>query len=140
MVKIVLLPPKPNDPESNYTFQFPSLTDREAFKDALAGLLAAVKSEPEQASQATPTVNTTHLTPEEAKMRQKILETNSDLNKLFRDLVQGGIIKEEEFWENRKVGEAFIVIMDPYGNVHTNRKPFIQIATPTQRIASSITT
>ena len=37
-----------------------------------------------------------------------MLKENPDLYQLYKDLVKGGIITAEEFWENRKIVSYFL--------------------------------
>ena len=37
-----------------------------------------------------------------------MLKENPDLYQLYKDLVKGGIITAEEFWENRKIVSSFL--------------------------------
>jgi transcription initiation factor TFIIH subunit 1 len=66
-----------------YQFAFSSLERRDLFKDEISKLINSLRSGAFQS-------------------RQTILAKDTKLRKLHRDLVFGGHLTEEEFWDNRK--------------------------------------
>ncbi|KAK1401368.1 hypothetical protein POM88_000973 [Heracleum sosnowskyi] len=84
------------DMGENYIFEFDSFTDRDACRDFVA---MAIAPSSEQISTS------------EIDRMIKLLKVDSELNKLHKELVIGGVLTEAEFWAIRKkklLDEKFI--------------------------------
>eukprot|EP00842_Homolaphlyctis_polyrhiza_P004759 jgi/Hompol1/5284/HPOL_002645-RA len=88
----------PNGPDSvSFTFDGPNPeNDREQIKDAISKRLAAALSQQQQSQ------NTAALRVQDLEARSTLLSRNKELARLHKDLVMGGLIGEEDFWNTRK--------------------------------------
>ncbi|KAI5674639.1 hypothetical protein M9H77_15003 [Catharanthus roseus] len=91
------------DQGRNHFFEFENFPDRDACKEIVAIAIAnsgeAGKAVPEKP--AAPLQNE-QLSTAEMEWRIKLLQENSDLQKLHKDFVIQGILSEAEFWATRK--------------------------------------
>ena len=124
MLKVALYPETAGGPEAARTFSFegPNATgDRDQFKDAITNILQKIRAKTSQTQTASGSRESTPLasestapkktdsdtvkqalTSEDLKMRISLLK-NKELGLLHQQLVLGGHISEEEFWETRQV-------------------------------------
>jgi NADPH-dependent 7-cyano-7-deazaguanine reductase QueF len=79
---------KINLEQDSISFAFRSVPDREEVIGVIKGALAKPKPN--------------GLSLEEVQARQTLLEQNTELRKIHRELVMGNVITEEEFWSARK--------------------------------------
>ncbi|KAJ3086843.1 RNA polymerase II transcription factor B subunit 1 [Quaeritorhiza haematococci] len=99
-------------PETSYNFTFTSSSaaaEREKVKDRLAEVIGQQRGSTPVSRPSSPAVSTGGgssgrgvLSQQEIQARQTLLSKNKELAKLHRQLVIGGVITEEDFWENRK--------------------------------------
>nr|XP_027107205.1 general transcription and DNA repair factor IIH subunit TFB1-1-like [Coffea arabica] len=91
------------DQGGNYIFEFENFPDRNVCKDFVASAIAlsgeAGRTVPEKS--AVP-IQDEQLSAAEMERRIKLLQEDSDLQKLHKQFVIGGILSEAEFWATRK--------------------------------------
>ncbi|KAL4566938.1 hypothetical protein LXL04_031064 [Taraxacum kok-saghyz] len=76
--------------QGNYIFEFDNFSDREVCRDFVAKCITLYGSENEQLSSA------------EMDRRIKLLQEDSELQKLHKQFVMGSVLSETEFWATRK--------------------------------------
>lgn len=92
-----------HDQGVNYIFEFENFPDRDVCKDFVATAIAlSGESAKAIAEKPTVTLQDEQLSPAEMERRIKLLQEDSDLQKLHRQFVIGGILSEAEFWATRK--------------------------------------
>ncbi|KAL8505386.1 hypothetical protein ACS0TY_016572 [Phlomoides rotata] len=79
----------------SYIFQFDSFADRDVCREIVASAIAF------HAEDETP-INNEQLSRAETERRIKLLQENSELQTLHKQLVFGGILTDAEFWATRK--------------------------------------
>lgn len=86
--------------QGNYIFEFENFSDRELCRDFVA---KAITSSGEQLSseKAVP-LKDEQLSSAEMERRIKLLQEDSELQKLHKQFVIGGVLSETEFWATRK--------------------------------------
>ncbi|KAJ8322704.1 hypothetical protein BDV3_006971 [Batrachochytrium dendrobatidis] len=105
--------PVGDTPETNHNFSFPNPataeSDRDHIKDYLATRIAAVRQRSATPASAKPTslprtasATTSSLTLQDLQARQALLSKNKDLAKLHKEIVIGGLISEQDFWNTRQ--------------------------------------
>lgn len=91
------------DQGGNYIFEFENFPDRNVCKDFVASAIAlsgeSGRTVPEKS--AVP-IQDEQLSAAEMERRIKLLQEDSDLQKLHKQFVIGGILSEAEFWATRK--------------------------------------
>ncbi|KAK4789355.1 hypothetical protein SAY86_020674 [Trapa natans] len=109
-----------NDQGGSYIFEFESYPDMHICRDYV-GKIIAKSGEPAKAAPAKPDmiapdeqINTAEL-----EVRIKLLREDSELQKLHKQLVIGGILTEAEFWATRKR-----LLEREYGNKRKQRVGF----------------
>uniref|UniRef100_A0A0D9X6V7 BSD domain-containing protein n=1 Tax=Leersia perrieri TaxID=77586 RepID=A0A0D9X6V7_9ORYZ len=119
----------PNDPLSTmklngggYMFEFDNVTNRDLSRDSVARVLGKQQGMVPPKPNVLPenSVTTTgeeQLSPEEILRRVKLLQEDSELQKLHRKLVKGNILQEKEFWATRKN------ILDDEANKVSKQRP-----------------
>ncbi|OVA05707.1 BSD [Macleaya cordata] len=92
-----------------YIFEFDKFSERDICRDFVGkvlGKLQATQSSAQDANVAsekpTITVHDEQLSAEEMELRMKLLRDNSELQKLHKQFVIGGVLTEAEFWATRK--------------------------------------
>lgn len=92
-----------------YIFEFDSFTDRNACRDFVGKVLAQLQTisssiENEKSDSQTPAgaVHGVQLSTTEVKRRMNLLSDDSELKKLHKQFVIGGVLTESEFWATRK--------------------------------------
>uniref|UniRef100_A0A0D9WW92 BSD domain-containing protein n=1 Tax=Leersia perrieri TaxID=77586 RepID=A0A0D9WW92_9ORYZ len=98
---------KDSDKGGGYMFEFDNVTNRDLSRDFVARVLGKQQGMVPPKPNVLPenSVTTTgeeQLSPEEILRRVKLLQEDSELQKLHRKLVKGNILQEEEFWATRK--------------------------------------
>ncbi|GFP99115.1 probable RNA polymerase ii transcription factor b subunit 1-1 [Phtheirospermum japonicum] len=87
----------------NYIFEFDSFPDRDACREFVANAIAfhteAGKAKPEN---SVAPLNNEQLSLAQTERRIKLLQENSELQKLHKEFVFGGILTDAEFWATRK--------------------------------------
>ncbi|KAH0719683.1 hypothetical protein KY290_004599 [Solanum tuberosum] len=86
----------------NYLFEFDSFPDRDQCRDFVASAIAACGEIGKATSEKPAVPHDEQLSATEMGRRIKLLQENSELQKLHRQLVIGGILSEAEFWAARK--------------------------------------
>ncbi|CAN4097143.1 unnamed protein product [Withania somnifera] len=86
----------------NYLFEFDSFPDRDQCRDFVASAIAACEETGKATSEKPAVPLDEQLSATEMGRRIKLLQENSELQKLHRQLVIGGILSEAEFWAARK--------------------------------------
>ncbi|WMV48727.1 hypothetical protein MTR67_042112 [Solanum verrucosum] len=86
----------------NYLFEFDSFPDRDQCRDFVASAIAACGEIGKATSEKPAVPHDEQLNATEMGRRIKLLQENSELQKLHRQLVIGGILSEAEFWAARK--------------------------------------
>ncbi|KAK4363933.1 hypothetical protein RND71_015291 [Anisodus tanguticus] len=89
--------------QGGYIFEFDSFPDRDQCRDFVASAIAACMEVGKAASEKPVVPHDEQLSATEMGRRIKLLQENSELQKLHRQLVIGGILSEAEFWAARKV-------------------------------------
>ncbi|XAR56833.1 hypothetical protein NMG60_11037454 [Bertholletia excelsa] len=92
-----------HDQGGSYIFEFETFSDRDICKD-FVGRAISMAGEAGKTSSATPAVtpNNEQLSTAEMERRIKLLQEDSELQKLHKQFVIGGILTEAEFWATRK--------------------------------------
>ncbi|KAG8365185.1 hypothetical protein BUALT_Bualt18G0078100 [Buddleja alternifolia] len=87
----------------NYIFEFDSFADRDVCREFVAAAIA-FHSEAGKATteNSAALVNSEQLSRAETERRIKLLQENSELQRLHRQFVFGGILTDAEFWATRK--------------------------------------
>ncbi|KAI3923680.1 hypothetical protein MKW98_011310 [Papaver atlanticum] len=95
--------------DKNYTFEFDKFTERDICRDFVGKVLGKIQAKESSASDAkvdpeksATTLHDEQLRPEEMKLRMKLIAENSELQKLHKQFVIGGVLTEAEFWATRK--------------------------------------
>ncbi|XP_009602018.1 general transcription and DNA repair factor IIH subunit TFB1-1 isoform X1 [Nicotiana tomentosiformis] len=91
-----------HDQGRNYIFEFDSFPDRDKCREFVASAIAACGEVVKAASEKPAVPHDEQLSAAEMGRRIKLLQENSELQKLHRQLVIGGILSEAEFWAARK--------------------------------------
>ncbi|KAH0723737.1 hypothetical protein KY289_006781 [Solanum tuberosum] len=86
----------------NYLFEFDNFPDRDQCRDFVASAIAACGEIGKATSEKPAVPHDEQLSATEMGRRIKLLQENSELQKLHRQLVIGGILSEAEFWAARK--------------------------------------
>ncbi|KAL3537707.1 hypothetical protein ACH5RR_001073 [Cinchona calisaya] len=86
----------------NYIFEFENFPDRDICKDFVATAIAMSGEAGRTVSESAVTLQDEQLSAAEMERRIKLLQENSDLQKLHKQFVIGGILSEPEFWATRK--------------------------------------
>ncbi|KAL3355685.1 hypothetical protein AABB24_016722 [Solanum stoloniferum] len=86
----------------NYLFEFDSFPDRDQCRDFVASAIAACGEIGKATSEKPAVPHDEQLSATEMGRRIKLLQENSELQKLHRQLVIGGILSEAEFWAAKK--------------------------------------
>lgn len=81
----------------NYLFEFDSFPDRDQCRDFVASAIATCEESGKATSEKPEQLSAT-----EMERRIKLLQENSELQNLHRQLVIGDILSEAEFWAARK--------------------------------------
>ncbi|XP_019196979.1 PREDICTED: probable RNA polymerase II transcription factor B subunit 1-1 isoform X1 [Ipomoea nil] len=96
------------DQGKNYIFEFDSFSDRDACRDFVASVITSSGDSGKTAPAPAPTPESSavprdeQLSTAEMERRIKLLQENSELQKLHKQFVIGGILSEGEFWAARK--------------------------------------
>ncbi|KAF3616187.1 putative RNA polymerase II transcription factor B subunit 1-1 [Capsicum annuum] len=90
------------DQGGNYLFEFDSFPDRDQCRDFVASAIAACGEVGKATSEKPAVPHDEQLSATEMGRRIKLLQENSELQKLHRQLVIGGTLSEAEFWAARK--------------------------------------
>ncbi|KAK4344483.1 hypothetical protein RND71_034659 [Anisodus tanguticus] len=88
--------------QGGYIFEFDSFPDRDQCRDFVASAIAAYMEVGKAASEKPVVLHDEQLNATEMGRRIKLLQENSELQKLHMQLVIGGILSEAEFWAARK--------------------------------------
>ncbi|XP_009758565.1 general transcription and DNA repair factor IIH subunit TFB1-1 [Nicotiana tabacum] len=91
-----------HDQGRSYIFEFDSFPDRDKCREFVASAIAACGEVVKAASEKPAVPHDEQLSAAEMGRRIKLLQDNSELQKLHRQLVIGGILSEAEFWAARK--------------------------------------
>lgn len=87
----------------NYIFEFDSFLDRDVCREFVAVAIATSGDAGKAASdRSTVPLNNEQLSTTEMERRIKLLQVDSELQKLHKQFVIGGILTETEFWATRK--------------------------------------
>nr|XP_004248296.1 general transcription and DNA repair factor IIH subunit TFB1-1 isoform X2 [Solanum lycopersicum] len=86
----------------NYLFEFDSFPDRDQCRDFVASAIAACGEIGKATSEKPAVPHDEQLSATEMGRRIKLLQENSELQNLHRELVIAGILSETEFWAARK--------------------------------------
>ncbi|KAL1815842.1 hypothetical protein DCAR_0520176 [Daucus carota subsp. sativus] len=91
------------DKGESYIFEFDSFPDRDACRDFVA-MAIAPPANAGKASSDKPSVppSSEQLSTAEMDRRIKLLQVDSELQKLHKEFVMGGVLTEAEFWATRK--------------------------------------
>ncbi|XP_074368217.1 general transcription and DNA repair factor IIH subunit TFB1-1-like isoform X3 [Apium graveolens] len=91
------------DKGESYIFEFDSFSDRDACRDFVAMAIAPPANAGKAASdKSTGPPSTEQLSTAEMDRRIKLLQVDSELQKLHKEFVMGGVLTEAEFWATRK--------------------------------------
>ncbi|CAI9115680.1 OLC1v1016655C1 [Oldenlandia corymbosa var. corymbosa] len=91
-----------NQDQGGYLFQFDSFPDRDICKDFVARVLEMRDAGKAVSNKSATPVHDEQLSAAEMERRIKLLQENSELQKLHKQFVIGGILSEAEFWATRK--------------------------------------
>ncbi|PWA98955.1 hypothetical protein CTI12_AA013640 [Artemisia annua] len=86
--------------QGGYFFEFENFPDRELCRDFVAKAIIANTSS--GASEKATPINNEQLSSAEMQRRIKLLQEDSELQKLHQQFVMGGVLSETEFWATRK--------------------------------------
>ncbi|KAL6184096.1 hypothetical protein ACLB2K_045500 [Fragaria x ananassa] len=96
-----------NNKDGSYIFEFESYPDLHACREIIANALEAAKgsSAPTitSAANASSSANEQFSTAE-LELRMKLMQEDSELQKLHKQFVGSGVLTESEFWATRKAG------------------------------------
>eukprot|EP01018_Ginkgo_biloba_P037449 Gb_29885 [translate_table: standard] len=102
----------PANKGGNYIFEFDNFRDRDICRDLIAKILGkhqaplsngqSTQSVPEKSAATTPAMQGGQLSKADLERRMKLLGEDSELQKLHKELVIGGVLTEAEFWATRK--------------------------------------
>ncbi|KAH9804453.1 General transcription and DNA repair factor IIH subunit TFB1-1 [Citrus sinensis] len=88
----------------SYIFEFDSYSDLHVCRDFVSKVLEKSKETPNAALEKSAVkLPDEQLSEEEMQLRIKLLQENSELQKLHRQFVGGNILTEAEFWAARKI-------------------------------------
>ncbi|XP_073039548.1 general transcription and DNA repair factor IIH subunit TFB1-1-like [Primulina eburnea] len=91
------------DQGGNYILEFDNFPDRDVCRDFVATAIAFHSEAGGVTSdKSTASVGTEQLSTSEMECRIKLLQENSELQRLHKQFVIGGILTEAEFWATRK--------------------------------------
>ncbi|KAK1399171.1 putative RNA polymerase II transcription factor B subunit 1-1 [Heracleum sosnowskyi] len=91
------------DKGESYIFEFDSFPDRDACRDFVAMAIAPPINAGKAASEKTTVPpSSEQLSTAEMDRRIKLLQVDSELQKLHKEFVMGGVLTEAEFWATRK--------------------------------------
>lgn len=91
------------DKGESYIFEFDSFPDRDACRDFVAMAIAPPANAGKAASEkSTVPPSSEQLSTAEMDRRIKLLQVDSELQKLHKEFVMGGVLTEAEFWATRK--------------------------------------
>ncbi|PHT54937.1 hypothetical protein CQW23_03423 [Capsicum baccatum] len=90
------------DQGGNYRFEFDSFPDRDQCRDFVASIIAACGEVGKATSEKPDVPHDEQLNVTEMGCRIKLLQEDSELQKLHSQLVIGGILSKVEFWAARK--------------------------------------
>ncbi|KAI3996336.1 hypothetical protein MKX01_026804 [Papaver californicum] len=107
---LLMLTQKPTSgSDKSYTFEFDKFAERDICLDFVGKVLGKIQARqlpaPDAKLDSEKSATTLHdeqLHPEEMKLRMKLLAENSELQKLHKQFVIGGVLTEAEFWATRK--------------------------------------
>ncbi|KAG9159953.1 hypothetical protein Leryth_005698 [Lithospermum erythrorhizon] len=89
--------------QGNYIFEFENFPDRDACREFVAMALVRSGETPKASSEKShASLHDEQLNTAEMDRRIKLLQENSELQKLHKQFVIGGILSEAEFWATRK--------------------------------------
>ncbi|KAI3973200.1 hypothetical protein MKW92_005959 [Papaver armeniacum] len=93
----------------SYTFEFNKFAERDICQDFVGKVLGKIQARESSALDAkvdsensATALHDEQLSPEEMELRMKLLAENSELQKLHKQFVIGGVLREAEFWATRK--------------------------------------
>ncbi|CAN4117826.1 unnamed protein product [Withania somnifera] len=86
----------------NYLFEFDSFPDRDRCRDFVASAIATCEETGKATSEKPAVPHDEQLSATEMGRRIKLLQENSELQKLHKHLVNGQILSDAEFWAARK--------------------------------------
>ncbi|KVH99257.1 BSD-like protein [Cynara cardunculus var. scolymus] len=98
----------PNDPSlpirlnGNYIFEFENFSDRELCRDFVAKAITSSGEVGGPTSEKAVPLKDEQLSSAEMERRIKLLQEDSELQKLHKQFVIGGVLSETEFWATRK--------------------------------------
>ncbi|KNA18044.1 hypothetical protein SOVF_074410 isoform B [Spinacia oleracea] len=88
---------KKGEGSEGYIFEFENFSDRNICRDFVTNALERYSEVPKKDAEGPAQLST-----EEMERRIKLLQEDSELMKLHKQLVIGGILTEDEFWATRK--------------------------------------
>ncbi|KAD4386328.1 hypothetical protein E3N88_26497 [Mikania micrantha] len=88
--------------QGNYIFEFENFADRELCRDFVAKAIAFSGEVGGPTSEKAAPLKDEQLSSAEMERRIKLLQEDSELQKLHKQFVIGGVLSETEFWATRK--------------------------------------
>lgn len=88
--------------QGNYIFEFENFSDRELCRDFVAKAITSSGEGGGPASEKAAPLSDEQLSSAEMERRIKLLQEDSELQKLHKQFVMGGVLSETEFWATRK--------------------------------------
>ncbi|MCL7045103.1 hypothetical protein MKW94_008499 [Papaver nudicaule] len=108
-VLLMLIPIPTSESAKSYTFEFDKFAERDICRDFVGKVLGKIQGKQSSAlaakldfQKSATTMNDEQLRPQEMELRMKLLAENSELQKLHKQFVIGGVLTEAEFWATRK--------------------------------------
>ncbi|KAI3688459.1 hypothetical protein L2E82_46053 [Cichorium intybus] len=88
--------------QGNYIFEFENFSDRELCRDFVAKAITSSGEGGGPTSEKAAPLKDEQLSSAEMERRIKLLQEDSELQKLHKQFVMGGVLSETEFWATRK--------------------------------------